>query len=72
MAACLGAGDPPRGWAEAFQRLAILNGYAEPSLSAEFSHELSETSGVFGPREKISELLRPQLGALAFPVLTEL
>lgn len=48
VAACLGAGDPPRGWAEAFKRLAILNGHAEPSLSAESSHELSTSSRCLG------------------------
>lgn len=74
VAACLGAGDPPRGWAEAFKRLAILNGHAERSLSAESSHELSAIFWVSGAREKRSELERLQLGAgtLAIPVWTEL
>lgn len=46
VAACLGAGDPPRGWAEAFKRLAILNRHAERSLSTESFHELSATSWI--------------------------
>lgn len=70
VAACLGAGDPPRGWAEAFKRLAILSSHAETPLFVESSHKLSATLGVFGPREKRSEPVRPQLGAgtLAFSV----
>lgn len=69
-AACLGAGDPPRGWAEAFNCLAILSSHAETPLSVESSHKLSATPGVSGPREKRSEPVRPQLGAgtLASPV----
>lgn len=48
VADCLGAGDPPRGWAEAFKHLAILKGHAEPSLSAESSQELSAISWCLG------------------------
>lgn len=61
VAACLGAGDPPRGWAEAFKRLAILNGHADPPLSAESYYKLSEALGVLGPREKRSEPCVPSL-----------
>lgn len=74
VAACLGAGDPPRGWAEAFKRLAILNGHADPPFVCRVLLQTFRGTRGVGAKGEAIGAVRPQLGAgtLAFPVWREL